>query len=189
MGNMPVIGVLQPIAASGGPYFWSAGFACAAGATDNGDGTETGNCIDLGPAKASGPASSQAITFHARTVANGIVSSKVAQTQDSKNRAQLTWLDESNNAATLITVLPVHGTSNYQLSRNNFITSGSCTFSSGSCSYTFSNAYLNPPNCTANGRSAANAMQVTSTTTAVTVISSSGADSQVVSFLCIPTAN
>lgn len=188
-GNMPAIGILQPIANRGGPYYWSAGFGCAAGATDNGDGTGTGDCIDLGPAAASGPTASQGITFHGRTAANGIVSSKVAQTQDSSNRAQLTWLDESNGSATFITVLPVHGTSNYQLSGNNFITSGSCTLSSGSCSYTFSNAYLNPPNCTANGRSAANAMLVSSTTKAVTITSSSGTDSQVVSFLCVPTAN
>jgi hypothetical protein len=189
MGNIPVIGVLQPISVSGGPYYWTAGFACAAGATDNGDGTGTGNCVDLGPAAASGPAASQGITFHGRTTTNSIVSTKLVQSQDSSNRAELTWLDESNNAATFLAVLPVHGMTNYQLSGNNLITSGSCTLSAGSCSYTFNNPYLTAPNCTANGHSVANAMKVSSTTTSVTITSASSSDAQAASFICVPTAN
>lgn len=189
MGSMPTVGILQPLAVSGGPFYWTAGIGCAAGATDNGDGTGTGNCIDLGPAAATGAAASQGISFHGRASTNAIVSSKLVQTLDSNNRGQLTWLDESNKAGTFVAVFPVHGTSNYQISGNNFITSGSCTLASGSCSYTFSNPYLTSPNCTANGRSAANAMKVTSTATAVTIASSISTDAQTVSFICMPTAN
>lgn len=179
-GNMPCINI-QIV---GGGH-WTAGVACQEGATSNGDGANTGNCIDMGPFASTASSNSQGISMHSRTSTNAVVSGKIFQAVDSANHPEFVYLDVASSHGALVADLPPHGFSN-GTSPNSFLSYGSCTLSGGSCSSTFSNAYIAAPVCAANGEATANAMKVTTTTTAVTVTSSSGTDTQAVFWVCGP---
>jgi hypothetical protein len=70
------------------------------------------------------------------------------------------------------------------------VSSSSCTLVAGTCQHLFPPpGYTVAPKCTANGSTVANAMAVNATTSAVTVTSAVGADTQVVNILCAPPIN
>lgn len=61
-----------------------------------------------------------------------------------------------------------------------------CTLVAGTCTVTFSEGpYVSAPICTASGQTVANAFAVSSTTSAVTITSSSGTDTQVANIVCV----
>ena len=61
-----------------------------------------------------------------------------------------------------------------------------CTLVAGTCTVTFGQRpYISAPICSANGQTVANAFAVSSTTAAVTITSSSGADTQVANIVCV----
>jgi hypothetical protein len=181
-GNMPAVWVQTTNSANQ----WTAGFACAPGATEN--GTTFGNCIDIGPVAASASKASQAITFHSRTAANAPMSASLIQGNDGTDKPDLIYVPTASNHGTFMAVLPVHGAAS-GISPLNLLSAGHATLSGGTIAVTFTQAYATAPECVANGHTTANAMLVSSSTTAVTITSSSGADTQVVSWFCSPAAN
>ena len=98
------------------------------------------------------------------------------------------FVPTATEAGAYIAVLPGHAATS-TIGNTNIISAGHATLSSGTVTITFTEAYGTAPECTANGHTTANAMLVSSTLTTVTVTSSSGSDSQVVSWHCIPAAN
>lgn len=61
-----------------------------------------------------------------------------------------------------------------------------CTLVAGTCTVTFGQGpYISAPICSANGQTVANAFAVSSTTSAVTITSSSGSDTQVANIVCV----
>lgn len=93
----------------------------------------------------------------------------------------------SPSAATIITVPNTAGvtTTLAELGAQG-ISSGSITLSGGNGSHTFTTAYGTAPNCVGSDATAKNAVQITSSTTAITI---AGTSSDVVTWICSPTAN
>ncbi len=88
-GNMPGILIVKPQAASGGPFFWTAGLACGTASTNNVQGN--GDCIDHGINFTSGASASQADFWHARTSSATIINGQTLLSLDASNNPQFTF--------------------------------------------------------------------------------------------------
>jgi len=184
-GNVIGFSVGAPIS---GTNKWTSGFNCDTAATDNSSGN--GNCLDIGSIATGADKASQAITWHSTTSTSTVMSNQFFTSVDGNDKPDFIFIPNSafNTNGVFAAMLPVPGASS-GISPSNMLSAGSTTLVAGTKTVTFTQAYAVAPKCVANGQTIANAMLAIATTTQITVTSSSGADTQVVSWLCMPAAN
>lgn len=165
---------------------WTSGFNSPLG-TILPDHTFHARAFVANPISASANSESQSYYFVAESSSATPITSALDMGADANNNPLLRYAipSESGNAAASIATLPDHAAINGLSPRGN-ITFATVTLSGGSGSYTFTNAYISAPICTATDTSAANPVRVTTSATAATV---TGTSTDVIALSCGPQAN